>query len=657
MFSAHPISSHPSHKQQPWSAVVFFVLLAGLTLSIYAQGWGGSWHFDDRHNLGALEQVFAQGRIHTNTALEFIFSGNAGPLGRPLALASFLVDGSAWPNYPRGVLYTNSLLHVMNGFLLWAVLFNLGRSHNWPQGKATWLASIGAGLWLLLPLSVSGVLMAVQRMAILSSSFMLLGLWLYLLARQRLGKPGWKAWLGMAIGLGLGTLLGAFTKEQAGILPLLVWVLEGCWLPRPTFRDQSQQRHWRIFKAVFFFIPTIIIFGYLLRIIFHAESAYSPREFDLPQRLWSQAVILWDYLRLAFLPRAVAFGPFHDDYTIYDNNHILAWVALGAWLAAALLAFLLRNTTRLPLFALLWFTTAHLVESSIIPLELYFEHRNYLALVGPVFALVVAAWEYTERKITNNNGKRYWRIFFLGVSAYIFMFTLILWQTTSLFGQPAVAAQMWYEQHPRSIRAVQYFAHHKVLQEKVPEALQALDTTAQLRPYAGTLKLQGLQLACVLNRPESELQQRLDIILHELPLAQQRFSVIPTLEKLKTLNKKDGCSGFIKKEHLLSIAQAALANPRISSAPQGRANLHVFMAMIFAEERDLDSTMKHLLAALDAEPNLRHLQLTTAILKSAGLKKEAEDILKNYPMRYPKNPWMKNRLEAEWENLYKQVHE
>lgn len=108
----------------------------------------------------------------------------------------------------------------------------------------------------------------------------------------------------------------------------------------------------------------------------------------------------------AAIPRAVAFGPFHDDYTVYDSSSILAWLAAAAWLLVAVLAFILRQRTRLPLFALLWFTVAHLVESTVIPLELYFEHRNYLAVVGPLFALVVA-FELGER--SNASGRPAWR--------------------------------------------------------------------------------------------------------------------------------------------------------------------------------------------------------------------------------------------------------
>lgn len=655
-------STYPSvifSKQQPYPAVVFFIFILGVTLLIYAQGWSGGWHFDDDSNLGALAKVFAQGSINTDAALEFVFTGEAGPLGRSLALISFLVDGSAWPHDPRAVLYTNSLLHAMNGLLLWGVLFNLGRAHAWPQNKSAWLASLSAGLWLLLPLSVSGVLMAVQRMAVLSCSFMLLGLWIYLLGRQRLGQNGCRAWVEMAVGLGLGMLLGVFTKEQAAILPLLVWVLEGCWLPRPILKQATQKYCWQVFKVFFFYLPALVIVAYLLSIVWNAEHHYTLRNFDLSQRLWTQAVILWDYLRLAFVPRAVAFGPFHDDYTIYDHSYLLAWVAVGGWILAAVTAWLLRYTTRLPLFALLWFAVAHLIESTVVPLELYFEHRNYLALAIPVFVLVLAVWQWAEQRnanLTSRSGMLAWRVLGLGVGAYTLVLMVVLWQTTSLFGQPSLAAKTWYAQHPSSIRAGQFFAQNLVAYNNMPGALQVLDATAEKRPNAGALSLQGLQLACVLDHSGAELQKRFDLILYELPLAEQRFSIMHTLDKLKTLHQNKSCHNFIQQEHLFAIVKAALLNPRISGAAQERSNLHVFMASLFMENRRLEPTMEHLLAALDAVPSLQNLQITAIVLKSAGIGEEMAEILAQHPIKYPRNPWLKWRLEQEWQALHKELH-
>ncbi len=51
-------------------------------------------------------------------------------------------------------------------------------------------------------------------------------------------------------------------------------------------------------------------------------------------------------------------------------------------------AFLARRSQPLVALGILWFFVGHLIESTIIPLELAHEHRNYLACLGPLIVIV-----------------------------------------------------------------------------------------------------------------------------------------------------------------------------------------------------------------------------------------------------------------------------
>lgn len=624
----------------------FSILLLNLilTLFLYRFGWSGGWHFDDEANLGKLQSVFSEGHINASEALDFIFSGDAGPLGRSIALASFLIDGSGWPYDTRAMLYTNSLLHAVNGLLLAGTLLRLGQLHGWKSHRTTWVATISAALWVLLPISASASLMAVQRMTVLSSSFMLAGLWTYLIGRCQLTRRPWFGMLWMALGLGLGTLLGVFTKEQAALLPTFILVLEWTWLPAPQLSTTKTQRAWLAFRIIGLYLPTALIVGYLLRATLHAENIYLGRNFSLEERLWTQAVILWDYLRQGFLPRASALGPFHDDYPVWSACLESILAVLG-WLTALLIAWLLRHKTKLPLLALLWFWAGHLIESTTLPLELYFEHRNYLALVGPLFALVAGIWIWAE------NHRRQ-RLVSVLLCLYGLLLAGTLWQITTLFGQPLVAAPIWYEAHPQSGRAAQYLAQQQVSMNALDKALDTLDAAAILHLNSGALRLQGLQLACLTGEPPNALDKRLTQTLHELPLAPRRFAIVSTLDKLKAIEQSNDCQGVLNKDVIASIALAALRNPHISASPQERSNLNVFLASLYMEERDLERTMQHMEAALTALPNLQNLYLATAILQSAGLYQEALNILREYPPKYPRNPWLQKRMHQEWQELH-----
>jgi len=628
--------------------LLFFATAWALTLFIYSQGWSGGWHFDDAPNLNNLLAVFGNGQIDWSAAQDFVLSGDAGPLGRPIALASFLIDGSTWPTSPRALLYTNTLLHGLNAVLFCGLWLAVLRQRGQSSKQAHWIAVTASILWFLQPILVSGVLMAVQRMALLSSSFMLLGAWLYVLGRQHLETRPALGWSLILCGLGGGTLLGVFSKEQAALLPLLLWVLDACLL-RQSDLNSTQQKLWRLFKLFAFYLPAIVITLYLLRIVLNADSAYANREFNLSERLWTQSVILWDYLRLGLLPRALSFGPFHDDYPALSAS-LTTFFAVIAWLCVFIISWLLRHKNRWPLFALLWFWMAHLVESTVVPLELYFEHRNYLAIAGPLLALVALASQWAQ------SDKPRQRIVVGLLSIYGLLLAGVLWQVTSLFGQSPVAAQLWHEQHPQSIRAAQYLASGLSERGDTAGALIILDETATRHSgSAGALNLQGLQLACVLNAPKDELQTRLDSVLTELPKASKRFSINDPLNKLKTILANDGCNGFLNRDMLIKITKTALSTDSINRIAMERSNMHYFLSTLYLDARDLGQTMHHLELAMQAVPQLQTMQIMVNVLLSAGLKQEALELMDDYTPNWPKNPWLRKKQQLQWQQLREQL--
>ena len=650
-----PIINMSNHKHTPLfqasslKAVLFLAAIWSLVLFFYSLGWSGDWHFDDAPNLNNLLAVFGNGQIDLSAAQDFVFSGTAGPLGRPISLASFLIDGSTWPASPRALLYTNSLLHGLNALLFCGLWLAVLRQRGQDSTQASWIAVSASLLWLLQPILASGVLMAVQRMTLLSSSFMLLGAWLYVLGRQHLETRPIKGWTLMLSGLGGGTLLGVFSKEQAALLPLLLWVLDACLLRQPHLNN-THQKLWHLFKLLAFYLPAAVIALYLLRIVLNADAAYANRDFNLNERLWTQSIILWDYLRLGLFPRTLAFGPYHDDYPILGAS-LTTILAATAWLLLFVVFWLLRHKSRWPLFALLWFWVSHLVESTVVPLELYFEHRNYLAIAGPLLALTALTTQWAQ------NDKARQRIIIGMLSIYGLLLAGILWQVTSLFGQNAVASQLWHQQHPHSTRAAQYLAGSLSDRGDVAGALAVLDDTASHHPdVAGGLNLQGLLLACTLNTAQDELQDRLNKVLTQLPLVTKQFDINDPLDKLKTILNKDSCNDFLSHDMLVQIAKKALGNANLSRIPTFRSNVHYFLGTLYIDARDLGNTMQHLEAAMQAVPQLQTMQLMVKVLLSANLKQEALELMDEYtPSSRSKSFWLRKKQQQQWQQLREQL--
>ena len=109
-----------------------------------------------------------------------------------------------------------------------------------------------------------------------------------------------------------------------------------------------------------------------------------------------------------------------------------------------------------PIFALgvLWFLAGHILESSFIGLMLYFEHRNYLPMLGILFAgLYGFFWIFDYMRVTYLRKVAIWFSIF-----YLSLFAMVTWLETGLWGQPLVQAKMWAEQHPQSRQAQSHAA-------------------------------------------------------------------------------------------------------------------------------------------------------------------------------------------------------
>jgi hypothetical protein len=121
------------------------------------------------------------------------------------------------------------------------------------------------------------------------------------------------------------------------------------------------------------------------------------------ERLLTQPRALLDYIGLLLLPRSPLLGLFTDDFTA--SNGLLS-PASTLWSILALVAasaFAIAVRKRAPTIFAGWFffLVAHAVESTFLPLELYFEHRNYLPAFG-LWLAVAGLCEWATRNMQTN---------------------------------------------------------------------------------------------------------------------------------------------------------------------------------------------------------------------------------------------------------------
>ena len=325
----------------------------------------------------------------------------------------------------------------------------------------------------------------------------------------------------------LCSLLAVFSKENGILLPLFALVLE-----ITVFRqtDDPDRRLRRLFLSA----SGVVVLGYLLFVVVKSAGVYPFRDFSMLERLLTQPYLLAMYLKLAFFPDLFAYNPFHEQLKAFTPA-TLPWAGWLALLAVpALLLTAVRQRHRMPLFsfAVLWFFTAHLLESTVIGLELYFEHRNYVALFGPCVALGI----WLSQLATS-----YRKLVVAGCAAYLLLLASITGFITSVWGTPLKAAELWFEKTDGSARAAEHLALLYLEQNRVMEAYFVLQSQVKTCPDCLGSRIQYALVACAVNDPTS-VRENLTAVTQQAATQLMIGSAPSALASLKRQIEQQNCS-------------------------------------------------------------------------------------------------------------------
>lgn len=529
-------------------AVILLLTVCG---GLYSFGVSPVFILDDETNLSGLEQVKKHGDV-----LEFISQGNAGPLGRSVSLATFALQADAWPNATQ-FKYVNILIHLLTGLFIYNLLSVVGRLLKWNIEKIFLLSFLSTALWLLSPIQVSTVLYVIQRMAQLSIFFTVIGLFLYLKGREWLlqGKLS-QGYLIASLGLIAAGLLALFSKENGILLILYVWVIEATLLqslPKPL--------GWNSWKSVFIYLPILIIIGYFL-FTFRPESAYGGRDFTLIERLLTESRILFEYLANILVPNYFnQFNLFQDDYVTSKSlfEPKITIVAVAGLLSLFLSALFFRKRYPIFSFGVLWFLAGHALESTIVPLILYFEHRNYLALLGPVLALVYGFNYLINNDKLNVFMRKAMLGFAMGWSLIIMVATI---SEISLWRNPLLQSAHWAAEKPLSRFAQSHAASIYFVLNHPLEGLEYYQHMVKVFPDDPAPYTLWLFAACEFEEvPIPDMQ----LVLSRFARAKDNINVVMGLDKLLEHFSNDKKCSRLSPNILESIFSTLTNNPNITN--------------------------------------------------------------------------------------------
>lgn len=352
------------------------------TIALYWSGLSGPYLFDDFWNLAPVERWHAGQQGFLSTLLP---NSDSIVYSRPVAMASFML--TTWLGgvgiFP--LKFGNLMLHLACGLLGWWVLRRVLRLDARLAAHADIIAAVATAVWLLHPLHVSTVLYAVQRMAQLATLFTLAAVGTFLVARRQLNAGRLRmALLNLFVAFPLLLALGVLSKQNAAIAGFLCLVLELAY-----FHPRTQQR--RVlggFFGLFVALPMLAIVALLAFAPQRLLGGYAGWDFTLWERLLTQPRALLDYVGMWLIPRGPQMGLYTDAYPI-STGLLSPPTTLLAILALTVIsgfAFAVRKRAPSVFAGWFFFLVAHAVESSFLPIEMYYEHRNYL----PSFGLLLA---------------------------------------------------------------------------------------------------------------------------------------------------------------------------------------------------------------------------------------------------------------------------
>ncbi len=440
MQHSHPVAHGHRLDRSTILTLAFLAAVLILTILVYLPGLSGPLVLDD---LPQLNGLIAQGASDSATLIRNYIVSTSGPLGRPVAMASFIGDAITHGPDIWWWKFNNVMLHLISGLLVFWLTALLVQGTPKNTGFNPWmLGIIVAGFWLLHPLQVSTVLYTVQRMTELSTLFVLAGLVSYAKGRLLQEKSVGLGWLLIGLGFGLFFPLAVLSKENGLLFPVYCSLLEICIF---RFRgSSSMQRQMRTFHWV-------LLAGYVSIAVFALANfssvvleGYATRDFTILERVLTQFRVMVIYLGQILLPVQSNMGFFHDDISISTGliSPVTTLFSALALIALVVSSYVMRTRAPLYTFGILFFLASHLLESSVFGLELMFEHRNYLGLLG----ILMAAISVIPLAVENRKG--------LVVAAVVGLsgFSFLTWQRSLTWSEPIRMYEYMYYAHPESGR-------------------------------------------------------------------------------------------------------------------------------------------------------------------------------------------------------------
>lgn len=383
-------------------------------------------------------------------------------------------------------------------------------------------------------------------------------------------------------------LLSVLSKENGALLLPLIVLFEFS-----VFRLVARNRLFTIWYRVGVVAPLLLIGLYLLITLPSSIAGFELRHYSMGERLLTEARILLIYISKIFFPNTIGAGLFHDDIQISHSfiepvSTLFSILGVGTLLS---IGIILRKKETMLFFGIAWFFIMHLLESGHLPLELYFEHRNYMAMIGPLISLV---W-YLNIFMQNASSKQSKKLVVTIIGGVSLFMAFLTWQQSQLWGNSGELVAFWAFEKPGSSRAQIEYAGFLTANGAPEAALERLEMAHALQPKEISLLLYMWNHSCEFSlEPPYSLQQISEMQGLEFFHNDINFHLVIFLENLATQK----CV-YPRKEVAISVFESIDAMP-LSDAR--RVGFHILFSDLYVLYGQLNGALIQRTKAFELRP-------------------------------------------------------
>ncbi len=368
-------------KKKYFYIICLFLVVA--TFAVY-------WQVLDNDFVNYDDDVYVTENIRvykgvTFDSLTWAFTSSHASNWHPLTWISHMIDCQLYGLNPRGHHLTSLLFHVANTLLLLLILVRMTGT--------LWQSSFVAALFALHPLHVESVAWVAERKDVLSTFFMMLTLWAYILYVE---KGEVKRYLLVV----LFFVLGLMSKPMLVTLPFILLMLDFwplgrlCLIhdTRNVVTGQHTNERLDIFRLVWEKVPFFALAVVSSVVTFIVQERGGAMEllktYSLQTRIINAFVAYMEYIVNMIWPVKLAVLYPHP------GNSLPLWKGVVAGLALVLITILvIRKARKIPYLAVGWFwyvvTLIPVIGIVQVGLQAMADRYTYVTLIG---LFIIIAW-------------------------------------------------------------------------------------------------------------------------------------------------------------------------------------------------------------------------------------------------------------------------